>query len=239
MSSELEIEGYDLVRSGRSRRGGGVACFVKNSISYNWKPNFCINTESIFIEIFLPKSKAVLIGILYRPLDKYDFVNCLERTFSDTNFFKSQECCLLGDININLQPKDKDIFRHKSANTINKEMPILTTSYLELCFTHSLEQIITRSTRVTDQTVTLIDHILTNSPDKVSLSGVIDLGLSDQDLIYCRRKTSLPESHKHNEIFVHSMKRYSAEKFLEILRKIVFPNYLTYTCVKDAYSDFI
>ena len=48
LSSELEIEGYDLVRSDRSRRGGGVACFVKNSISYNRKPNFCINTEYFY-----------------------------------------------------------------------------------------------------------------------------------------------------------------------------------------------
>ena len=96
-----------------------------------------------------------------------------------------------------------------------------------------------KANRVTDQTATLIDHILTNSPDKVSQSGVIDLGLSDHDLIYCTRKTSLPKSHKHNEIFVRSLKRYSAEKFLEILREIVFPNYLTYTCVNDAYSDFI
>ena len=47
LSSELETEGYDLVRSDRSRKGEGVACFVKNSISYNRKPNFCINTESI------------------------------------------------------------------------------------------------------------------------------------------------------------------------------------------------
>ena len=91
----------------------------------------------------------------------------------------------------------------------------------------------------TSKTVTLIDHILMNSPDKVGLSGVIDLGLSDHDLIYCTRKTSLPKSHKHNEIFVRSLKRYSAEKFLEILREIVFPNYLTYTCANDAYSDFI
>ena len=53
------------------------------------------------------------------------------------------------------------------------------------------------------------------------------------------RKTFLPESHNCNEIFVRSMKRYSAEKFLEVLREIVFPNYLTYTCVNDAYSDFI
>ena len=53
----------------------------------------------------------------------------------------------------------------------------------------------------------------------------------------CTRKTSLPKSHKHNEIFVRSLKTYSVEKFLEILREIVFPNYLT--CVNDAYSDFI
>ena len=35
LSTELEIEGYDMVRFDRSRRRGGVACFVKNSISYN------------------------------------------------------------------------------------------------------------------------------------------------------------------------------------------------------------
>ena len=238
-SSKPEIEGYDLTRSDQSRRGGVVACFVENSISYSRKPNFCINTESIFIEIFLPKTKPVLNGILYRPPDKYDFVNCLERTFSDTDVFESKECSLLGDININLQPKDKDIFRHKPANTINKEIPHLARSNLEFCFTNSLEQIIRRPSRVTDQTATLIDHILTNSSDKVSQSGVIDLGLSNHDLIYCTRKTSMLISHKHNEIFVRSLKRYSAEKFLEILREIVFPNYLTYTCVNDAYSDFI
>ena len=97
----------------------------------------------------------------------------------------------------------------------------------------------TRPNRVTDQTATLIDHILTNSLGKVSQSDVIDLGLSDHDLIYYTRKTSLPKPHKHNEIFVRSLKRYSAEKFLEILREIVFPSYLTHTYVNDAYSDFI
>ena len=33
LSSELEVEGYDLVRSDRSQRGGGAACFVKKFIS--------------------------------------------------------------------------------------------------------------------------------------------------------------------------------------------------------------
>ena len=170
MSSELEIEGYDLIRSDRSRIEEGVACIVGNSSSYSRKPNFCINKESIFKEIFLPISKPVLIGILYSPPDKYNFVSCLERTFSDINVFESYECYLRGGINLNFQPKDKEIFRHKSANTINKVIPHFTTSYLEFCFTHSLEQIITRPTRVTDQTTTLIDHILTNSSDKVRQS---------------------------------------------------------------------
>ena len=124
-----------------------------------------------------------------------------------------------------------------SDSSIYSRLDIFT--YLEFCFTYSIEQIITRPTRATDQTVTLIDHILTNSPDKVRLLGIMNLGLSDHDLIYCTRKTSLPKSHKHNEVFVPSMKRYCAEKFLEILREIVFPNYLTYTCVNDAYSDVI
>ena len=207
-----------------------MACFVKNSISYNRKSNFSINTESIFIELFLPKSKPDLIGILYTPPDKYDFVNCLGRIFSDTNVIESQQCYLLGDMNINLQPKDREVFRNKSANTINKDIPHLTRTYLEFCFIHSLEQIITRPTRVIDQTTTLIDHILTISPGKVTQSGFIDLGLSDQDLIYYTRKTSAPKSHKHNEIFVRAMKKYSPEKFLEKLREIIFPNYLTYTC---------
>ena len=65
LSSELEIEEYGMVRSDRSRGGGGVACFAKKFISYNRKLNFCINTESTFTDIFLPRSKPVLSGILY------------------------------------------------------------------------------------------------------------------------------------------------------------------------------
>ena len=109
---------------------------------------------------------------------------------------------------------------------------------------------IARPTRVTDQTATLIDYILTKLPDKVTQLGVVDLGLSDHDLIYCTRKTYLPKSHKHNEIFVRSVKKYSAKKvlenlfpsflvFLDFLNFLLFSNYLTYTCVNDAYSDFI
>ena len=75
----------------------------------------------------------------------------------------------------------------------------------------------TRPTRVTDQTATLTDHIITNSPDLASYLCIIDLGLFDHDLIYCTRNTYLPKSHKHSDIFVYSVKKLSAEKYLENL----------------------
>ena len=110
LSSGLEIEGYDLVKFDRRWGGGRVACFLENPFLYNRKLNFCINTDSIFY-----KSKLVIIGILYRPRDKYVFINRRGHTFSDTNVIESEECYLLGDININFQPMNKDIFRNKSA----------------------------------------------------------------------------------------------------------------------------
>ena len=97
--------------------------------------------RSIFVEIFLSKSKSVLIDILYRPPDKWDFVNCLECTFSNTNIIETKECYLLDDVNIKLQPTVKEMFSNKSANAINKEITHLTRTYLVFCFSYSLEQI--------------------------------------------------------------------------------------------------
>ena len=37
-------------------------------------------------------------------------------------------------------------------------------------------------------TSTILDHILTNSTDKIIQVGTMDIGLSDHQLIYCTRK---------------------------------------------------
>ena len=64
-SSELEVDGYDLVRLDRSRRGGGVACYIKSSIAYSYKDSFCSNTESTFVYIFcLNLSKSYWVSYI-------------------------------------------------------------------------------------------------------------------------------------------------------------------------------
>ena len=133
---------------------------------------------------------------------------------------------------------DKESFRNKSANTINRATPYLTRTYLEFCFTHSVEQIITEPTWETDQTATLIDYILTNSPDKVSQSGVIDLGLSHHDLIYCTKKYHYPNP-INIMIFFSLKEKVFHQKLFGKSKRDFFPNYLNYTCVNDAYPYFI
>ena len=53
LSYKFKVDGYDLVRLNRSRRDGGVACYIKSSIAYSYKDSFCSNTKSIFVDIFL------------------------------------------------------------------------------------------------------------------------------------------------------------------------------------------
>ena len=63
--------------------------------------------------------------------------------------------------------------------------------------------------------------------------------MSDHYLAYWTRKTPSFKPNKHNDISVSSMKNYTKEKFLELLRKTDFPDYTTFTCLNKAYQDFI
>ena len=52
LTSKVGIEGYDLVRFNGSWREWDVACYLKNSFSYNCTPIFRISTETFFLKIF-------------------------------------------------------------------------------------------------------------------------------------------------------------------------------------------
>ena len=110
---------------------------------------------------------------------------------------------------------------------------------MDFGYSYSLEQLISVPTRITESAATLIDHVLTNSPHKIIQSDVIEMSLSDHELIYCTRKTTKLKPNNHNELNIRTMKKYTAKKFIELLNKIDFPNYQTFACVNKAYLDFI
>ena len=85
----------------------------------------------------------------------------------------------------------------------------------------------------------MLDHILTNSSEKVSQKGVIDIGISDHQLIYCTWKIKRIKHNMHNKIQVRSLKKYSAEIFTNALKAAQFPNYNIFSNVSVPYSDLL
>ena len=130
LSSEIQIENYDLIRSDRNRHGGGVACFIRNDLSYNTKSFLPSEIENIFIEIFLPHSKPLVVGTIYRPPSQGSFTETITEHFSKINT-NDTEIYILGDFNIsNLITKQKYIF-HQTNNQCH--LKLKTISNFVLC----------------------------------------------------------------------------------------------------------
>ena len=68
--------------------------------------------------------------------------------------------------------------------------------------------------------------------------GVIDINLSDHQLIYCTRKISRIKRGLHKQIQFRSFKHHTVDIFEQELSKWNFPNYQNYNEITEAYNDF-
>ena len=104
---------------------------------------------------------------------------------------------------------------------------------------HGLKQLIQPPNRVTCSTSTLIDHVLRSDPSRVSQKGVISIGVSDHQLIFCTRKISrIKTGGAHKYLNFRSLKNYTAGYYKEVLKQIDFPNYENFGDVNESYSNF-
>ena len=71
----------------------------------------------------------------------------------------------------------------------------------------------------------------------VSQSGVLDIGLSDHQLIFCTRKKQKSKLRKYKTIKTRSFKNYNAERYCEILKDVEFANYSAFDDVNTAFAD--
>ena len=111
--------------------------------------------------------------------------------------------------------------------------------YKEFCSMYCLSQLIDCPTRITSNTSTLIDHILINTQENISQSGVIDTAISDHSLINCTRKIPKAKYNRHKEITFRSLKNYSPDVYKGTLERVSFPNYENLDNPFVAYSGFI
>ena len=163
------------------------------------------NIEALCIEILKPNSRPFAAMSCYRPpnpnVDQffYAFSYLIKQLDNE-----DKELFILGDLNCNYLAKQADYPTNK-----------LTLLSEEL----QLTQLITEPTRITENSRTLIDVILTNSYNRVVDSGVLHLGISDHSLIYVIRKISIPSKTKPVMTTVRQFKIFDAITFKEDLEK--------------------
>ena len=174
-----------------SNRGGGLAIYInsnkfdEDSIKILDHINVCDSPETgefLFIEINTgTKNKNIILGNFYRsPSYKPDlFISKISDIHSALKKDSNKNILFLGDANI-------DLIQHETC--------LSAQNYLNNMSEHGFTPVISRPTRITDHSMTLIDHIFTNSVSNFIRSGVLQDHFADHLGVY--NKFSLKASLK-------------------------------------------
>jgi len=158
-------------------QGGGVGIYIKKSIKYNVLSAQSVFVdrifESIFIQLNLSNTKKCIVGSVYRPGTAHptltagdaftNFSELLSNVLDELSSY-NMPIYLLGDLNL-------DVLQIDSSNTVS--------DYINLLFSYGLLQVITKPTRCTDHSATIIDHVITNTILTNYNSYIITSGVSD------------------------------------------------------------
>ena len=162
-----------LQRNRNVGTGGSVGIFLKHQKKFKRRYDLVNHLESLWIKICLKNSKSVLIGCYYRPQKESKYLtNNFGEVFEEqlTNIVKTnKEIIILGDFNIGYNKTGHRDFK-SSLNIFG------------------LKQGITKRTRTTEASSTLIDLIITNRPENIRNKGVFTNSIADHDMITCLRK---------------------------------------------------
>ena len=199
--------------------------YIRTVIPYIIRKDLSQDTlELLSIEVKKPKSKPLLISTWYRPPSaKIELFKKFE------NFLKL----------IDNEDKDIIITGDLNCNLIEHAQNYATSKLIDIIDIFQLQQHIQTPTRITYNSSSLIDLILTHiDDDKILEAGVVDLGISDHSLVYkCRKISILKEPPKI--VFSRQFKNYSSYQFKEELRLSFYTSrYLTSNDPNVLWNEF-
>ena len=156
----ISLEDFSLCRYDRSRQGGGIALYVRNTVRFKPRedlPNKSL--ELICIEVEPPNSNPFIVIAWYRSPSEPN--SCFDSLHENLSFLdgEGKEIIILGDTNCD--------FCHRDTT------PSHIVQLREVYDLFDMKQIIKEPTRVTLDSSTLIDHIATTNCNNITESGVL------------------------------------------------------------------
>ena len=214
-------KGYNVIENHRdSRIGGGVALCIQDHLSVTKRPDisvYCSYIESVFVEIDkdqLGSDKNIVIGTIYRPPghDLDTFILEIEKIL-DVLHKENKTIYIMGDYNINL---------------LNSDTHNPTGSFLDTMYSNMLYPLITRPTRVTANSATLIDNIFTNNTCNTgsTIQGVFVTDITDH----------YPVFHMNQELITESADEYFVKRLYNSKNKNDFIEAISLTDWSEMYG---
>ena len=156
-----------------------------------------------------------MIGSIYKhPSANIDeFISKFEQLIEELNINR-YDTYILGDMNI-------DLLKHH----IHQQ----TTRYLDMLYSHDLLPVITKPTRITSHTATLIDHIYTNTVNRL-ISGILTTDISDHLPVFCMADIPLKKDNKQI-YFRLNFSKFNSESYLQDIYAI------DWNAITDQCSD--
>ena len=220
----LQFPGYAVSRCDRRgrRSGGGVAIIYRNTVTAERLrvPAATSALESLWLRLTL--KSPIIVGVVYRPPSSSTTPTIDDLHSQLTNILgRGLPVYLLGDTNFDVSRPEKQG----------------VTSYLQQLSDLSLTQLITTPTHPGLHS-SLIDHLITSTPDLATNARVVPCNISDHDLI-AATVSIIKTRHVVSTINVRSTRRVNTDALCLDLLQTDWSSIYASASTSDKWSSFL
>ena len=225
LSSLYGLTGYSLYANSRNTHGGGVALYVSTDYESTVINQFTLSDpsiESIGVESIMT-GKSVLFLCIYRPPSGNfnSFITGLSGILSSMCDKKYGGVYIFGDFNLDLmKTNDNNVFE-----------------FINLMYSFSLFPFITKPTRVTNTSATLIDHIWSTQIEENIGNYIIQTDITDHFPTVSQFSLEYPKP-ETQFTYKRNITANSLEHFKDDLALLDWNQVLSFTNSNEAYTLF-
>jgi hypothetical protein len=219
---------------GNQEGGGGVGFYIKDDLSFkvmNMCPFIDSQFENIIIETTISRKKYYLCNIYRAP--------STNENISQRDLIENY-CNRLDNLLPLLSQHNHTalIFSDSNLNLLKLNTSPLTAEYLDVCHTNGFLLTNLKATRISQNSFSLIDHVLTNNISKNILSGSIVCDISDHFPVFFSCDNVKVEK-KNEAQMTRNFNQESMSSFRDALRNLRWHNVLLENNVNVALDNFL
>ena len=213
----LAIPSFTIHRRDRHNRGGGILVYVSNRFRSRRRCDIEDESiEAVWIELRI-KRRVILLGNVYRPPGSdATFMTNLE-VMIEKAVSECKLVVLMGDFNVNLL-KTSSLVEH----------------LLSITGSNALTHLISKPTRITDQSESLIDALFTSDTSIFHSTGTFSVTGSDHMMIYGEMTIKVPAPVQIST--VRSFKKCNVDEMINDLEGAPSQTTDTFDCINDRWD---